>query len=383
MLSNNKHPGFSLVNFRAIAQVAASLTAVCLVLTGCSFSSADKSRKLNSVNPSTTAISSGGERLTDLQRRVTDARISTDWKTMDELQSRIAVLNDNGRPLNEYFICKAQAWLDFGRDEYTENDRSGVANAALRESLILIQAMERGETPSRDTQLVETTVMLREDMWQQIASLKTADGDCADCSIAKWEVMMVWAGHEQPELGWRHAEPYIRHAEELGRQAQKEADSCNLEPKAAPASCPVMCAEKAAEQVPGNIHFALDRSTIGPVSAMILNRLADIMISRPAMQVTLTGHTDPTSNSAYNDALSERRAQSTLKYLKNRGVPARQLATAAAGENQLAVTGCSPRAHSINRRVEVGIIGANDLRKVDQLDDLQPTPEQTYCTTRR
>lgn len=371
---------------------------LCAVLASCGFSSADTVRKYDSVTHSTIGISDNADeqqRLHDLERRNTDEQLEADMETIKALQARIAKLNDQGRPMRDYFMAKAQAWLDFGRDEYTENDRSGVANAALRESLLIIKILESGELPGFDTPLIETTVLLREDLWRLAAEMKAIAlqgiyDDCADATIAEFEVALVWSGHEQPELGWRHAEPYIRYAEDLARQAGIELNNCQA-PKLAPlpAACPVMCptAAVAAQQpvvrVPNNIHFALDKSTISSVSAMILNRLADLMLERPDMEVLLTGHTDVYNGISYNSRLADRRAKATMKYLINRGVPAGRLSTSSAGETEVAVTGCTPTDHATNRRVSLVIYGGGDLLRTNQLDDLQITKNQTRCDNNR
>jgi OOP family OmpA-OmpF porin len=38
---------------------------------------------------------------------------------------------------------------------------------------------------------------------------------CAQAKTACGEVELVHAGHEQAQLGWRHAKPYVQIAEDL------------------------------------------------------------------------------------------------------------------------------------------------------------------------
>ena len=111
--------------------------------------------------------------LTPPPARISDEAIQADHRAYEALQGRIQGLNDRGRPVRDYFLSKAQCWLDVSFHEYTRNDRSAFPQEALSESEKLVQAMERGHRPLPwDTPLVNGAARLRPDLWDRAAVLR-------------------------------------------------------------------------------------------------------------------------------------------------------------------------------------------------------------------
>ena len=92
------------------------------------------------------------------QARITDEAIRSDLAVLQALQGRL----DKVKAKSAYHGAKAATWLDFARDEYHENDRTGVIEAATAEAAQLIDALEKGASPGMDTALVAGSVKLRE-----------------------------------------------------------------------------------------------------------------------------------------------------------------------------------------------------------------------------
>jgi len=75
------------------------------------------------------------------------------------------------------------------------------------------------------------------------------------------------------------------------------------------------------------------------------------------MKIDIRSHTDSRASHAYNDRLSERRAQSTRQWLIDQGIEANRLTAKGYGERQLinqCADGvkCSEEDHQANRRSE-------------------------------
>ncbi|MGH7896323.1 MAG: OmpA family protein, partial [Candidatus Binatia bacterium] len=62
------------------------------------------------------------------------------------------------------------------------------------------------------------------------------------------------------------------------------------------------------------IYFDFDKATVKPVSYPVLDQVAQVMKDRPAISVRVEGHTDSFGSDAYNQKLSERRAQAVVKH---------------------------------------------------------------------
>ena len=327
---------------------------------------------------------------TPQQDRISDVVIGRDLETLKTAQSRIAKLNNNGIEAENYFLVKAQAWLDFAMHEYYENDRSQVIENALAESYKLIKEMEAANNSiSMDTLVIPESVRLREDLWKIAAELKQHQGFvCAAAPIAEMEVRLVWAGHEHEELGWRHAREHFAAAERLAKKARKLADNCFCPPEEKP--CPMLVAKteepvdkptkkaivepKAPElmplvNVPRNVHFGLDKSNINTKAALVLDKVVLILKAYPQMNIRLVGHTDSRASQAYNQALSERRAKSVLNYLIQQGIDSNRMGIRGEGFNEVKTDEDALVGYALSRRVEIEYFGET-IESYDQTGDL-------------
>ena len=105
------------------------------------------------------------------------------------------------------------------------------------------------------------------------------------------------------------------------------------------------------------IYFDLDKSNIRPDAAEELAKILAVLEEYPAMKIDIRSHTDSRASHAYNDRLSERRAQSTRQWLIDQGIEANRLTAKGYGERQLinqCADGvkCSEEDHQANRRSE-------------------------------
>jgi OOP family OmpA-OmpF porin len=67
----------------------------------------------------------------------------------------------------------------------------------------------------------------------------------------------------------------------------------------------------------------------------------------------VTGHTDSVGSDAFNQRLSERRAQAVVAYLESKGVGAGRLRASGAGESQPIADNGTEEGRAKNRRVEL------------------------------
>ncbi|HHU93595.1 MAG TPA: OmpA family protein [Alcaligenaceae bacterium] len=104
--------------------------------------------------------------------------------------------------------------------------------------------------------------------------------------------------------------------------------------------------------------FDFDKSTIKPEGRQILDQVAEQVSTIELETLIATGHTDSTGPDAYNQKLSERRANSVKEYLLSRGVPADRIYTEGKGESEPVATNATREGRAQNRRVEIEIVGS-------------------------
>jgi OOP family OmpA-OmpF porin len=103
-----------------------------------------------------------------------------------------------------------------------------------------------------------------------------------------------------------------------------------------------------------NVHFAFDSTVIEPKYYDELNRVAARLKEvGPDTIVRVDGHTDSIGAEAYNENLSERRAQAVRDYLVQQGVPATQLQAKGFGAKQPAASNDGRDGRALNRRTEL------------------------------
>jgi OOP family OmpA-OmpF porin len=102
-----------------------------------------------------------------------------------------------------------------------------------------------------------------------------------------------------------------------------------------------------------HLHFAFDSAKIDPQFYDELNEVAAVMKANPSAAGYIDGHTDSVGTDAYNQSLSQRRAQAVRDYLVQAGVPASSLESRGFGEAKPAYSNETADGRSSNRRVEL------------------------------
>ncbi|MCC6764952.1 MAG: OmpA family protein [Deltaproteobacteria bacterium] len=103
------------------------------------------------------------------------------------------------------------------------------------------------------------------------------------------------------------------------------------------------------------VNFDFDKATIRADAAAILEEAARILRDEPDVRVSVGGHTDARGTDAYNDRLSERRADSVVDRLTRLGVSASRLEARGFGESRPVATNDTEEGRAQNRRVELNV----------------------------
>jgi len=120
-----------------------------------------------------------------------------------------------------------------------------------------------------------------------------------------------------------------------------------------------------------NIYYDFDKSDILPESAAELDKLVALMKEKPEMTLQLSSHTDSRGTAKYNEKLSQRRAESAVRYIVSQGIGSSRISAKGYGETQLlnkCADGvkCLPQEHRENRRTEIYIPGFGKSENIKQ-----------------
>ena len=118
------------------------------------------------------------------------------------------------------------------------------------------------------------------------------------------------------------------------------------------------------------VHYGYNEYELEAEAIEELDRIADLMIQFPSMQLGVFGHTDSFGSNGYNLKLSQKRAAFVKAYLVSKGVNPSRLQTKAQGESNLIFncqvsSSCTKDNQRINRRTELIILDVNQNEITD------------------
>ncbi|KRS19443.1 OmpA family protein [Roseovarius indicus] len=108
--------------------------------------------------------------------------------------------------------------------------------------------------------------------------------------------------------------------------------------------------------MPQDILFAVDSSTVNSALRGDLLTVANSLKEYPQSRVQVIGHTDNTGSAAYNQGLSERRANAVSDVLMSGGVSFNRIESFGRGEDQPVASNLTEEGRAQNRRVEIVIL---------------------------
>lgn len=103
------------------------------------------------------------------------------------------------------------------------------------------------------------------------------------------------------------------------------------------------------------IHFDVDSDLLRPDARPALEQILEALQAGANLAVVIEGHTDSDGSDAHNLDLSQRRAQSVVNWLTERGIAADQLTPVGKGEGEPIAKNDSASGKAMNRRVEVSL----------------------------
>jgi outer membrane protein OmpA-like peptidoglycan-associated protein len=130
-------------------------------------------------------------------------------------------------------------------------------------------------------------------------------------------------------------------------------------PPAPPAAPPAPKAEPVVKKtvvLPG-VHFGFDRADLAPAAKDTLNQeVVSELSANPGQTVRIEGHTDAVGNDAYNQSLSQKRAEAVKEYLVSKGIAGSRIETTGFGESKPVASNDTAEGRAENRRVELKVL---------------------------
>ena len=131
-----------------------------------------------------------------------------------------------------------------------------------------------------------------------------------------------------------------------------------------------------------NILYDYDKADIRPDAEPDLQSVVDLMKKYPDMKIELSSHTDSRGNDAYNEDLSQRRANSAVAWIVAKGIAADRIVAKGYGEKQLqnkCTNGveCTEEEHQLNRRTEFKITAGPTSIIIEKVEKREKKPAST------
>ena len=105
----------------------------------------------------------------------------------------------------------------------------------------------------------------------------------------------------------------------------------------------------------GDVLFATNQSDLTPAAKSQLDALMSRLQGADVASIKVVGHTDNVGTDAYNQALSERRANSVADYLLSKGVAPNKVSSEGKGESEPVAENDTEEGRAKNRRVDLHI----------------------------
>ena len=118
---------------------------------------------------------------------------------------------------------------------------------------------------------------------------------------------------------------FLNHQEQLRVEPVTKSEEYVLQFPLANISAPVLIE---------NIFYDFDKATLRPESATALDELIQLLNENPNVTIELSAHTDYKGSDAYNEGLSQRRAESVVNYLIEHGIASDRLTPKGYGEGK-------------------------------------------------
>lgn len=189
------------------------------------------------------------------------------------------------------------------------------------------------------------------------AQVKAADGGNVIDNWQNGTSELVWMNGTN-ELCWRNANwTPATAAEGCDGALVKTAEAAPAPAAPAPAAPAPAPAVASKVTFAADAFFDFDKSVLKPEGKAKLDELSSKVGDINLEVIVAVGHTDSVGSDAYNQKLSERRAEAVKAYLVSKGIDKSRVYTEGKGEKQPVADNKTREGRAQNRRVEIEVVG--------------------------
>jgi len=236
-------------------------------------------------------------------------------------------------------------------DLHTAKEQLDVAEAAFLEDGDTQNTRDQAYVAVRKTELAET-----------VARTKQANQSAEGVVSAMHEDQKKTVARTSAELGQTKALVAAQGVALKDEKARRE----DAEKRAAQASADLAAFATVKQEtrgmvitLSGSVLFASAKSDLLPAAQVKLNDVAKALIQEdPLSKIVVEGHTDSQGAAAYNQDLSQRRAQVVRDYLVTRGIASDRISAQGFGPTRSVADNTSAEGRANNRRVEIVVTPA-------------------------
>ena len=192
---------------------------------------------------------------------------------------------------------------------------------------------------------------------QAHASAKADDARVAAGQVERDQIMLAARTHEAD-----NAKLAAANSKQVADSALSQRDQANEETARVQAELDALKATPTPRGMVltlGDVLFDTGRAELKSGASRKMDQLAQFLVEHPDRRVQIDGFTDSVGTDAYNEELSQRRANAVREALMARGVESSRIGTEGYGKSYPVANNNDSGGRQLNRRVEV-VIGGNN-----------------------
>jgi outer membrane protein OmpA-like peptidoglycan-associated protein len=255
----------------------------------------------------------------------------------------LAASRANKDSANADFQQRQSAIVKQGKQDLSDSEkRNAEARAEILRQDAIQAAKERADADSRAQQAV--IAQGQKDL--NDAERRTAE---TQAELAKQAALQAAKDSSNADLQKQQAD-ILQGKQDLRDSEKRTADAL--------ASLATLASVKEEERglvltLSGSVLFRSAESTLLSTSQVKLDQVASALLAIPARNIIVEGHTDSQGAVAYNQGLSQRRADAVRDYLVQKGYPSDRIQAHGMGKGSPIASNSSAEGRANNRRVEI------------------------------